>query len=201
MAVDAQAGRRQRAPGFAAPIHGGGQAMGEFESCLVPPWREASLARGRRVRHRILSFCAWATKRQRMTVRIPHRRGTGYAAPVTSRGRRAVVGIPHPSRRAVSSAYLQDVTRGHLCVQSRSHFSLRLLAFDAWLRPRRCPAPADVRVDNACCRASADCPGTILLNSGATPLQHTPFRSKPGVVKLAKPGAASRQKASQAISE
>lgn len=178
MAVDTQAGRRQRAPGFAAPIHGGGQAMGEFESCLVLPRREASLARGRRVGHRILSFCAWATKRQRIAVRIPPRRGTGYAALVTSRGRRAVVGIPHTSRRAVSSAYLQDVTRGQLCVQSRSHFSLRLVAFDAWPSPH-CPTPIDVRADNVL-PCLGRCPGTFLPSRGATPLQHTPFRPKPG---------------------
>ena len=62
-------------------------------------------------------------------------------------------GHPNTPRGAGSSAYFQDVAHGHLCVQSRSHFSLRLAAFDAWLGS----LDDGISVNIACCRSSIAC--------------------------------------------
>jgi len=62
-------------------------------------------------------------------------------------------GHPNTPRGAGSSVYFQDVTHGHFCVQSRSHFSLRLPAFAVWLGS----LDDRVSVNIACCRSSIDC--------------------------------------------
>jgi hypothetical protein len=91
------------------------------------------LACGRRVHHRTLLFCPQAATHSRTcTASTRHRVWTACDRV----WRKYSCGHPNTPRGAGSPEYFQDVARGHLCVQSRSHFSLRLLAFQclAWTR-------------------------------------------------------------------
>jgi len=150
IAVDAQATRRQCAPCFAAPIRGRRQVIGEFESRLILLGREPSLACCRRVHHWTLLFCARAATHSRRCAASTRHRAWAACDRVW---RKYSCGHPNTPRGAGSSAYFQDVAHGHLCVQSRSHFSLRLAAFDAWLGS----LDDGISVNIVCCRSSIDC--------------------------------------------
>jgi hypothetical protein len=160
IAVDAQATRRQCAPCFAAPIRGGAATHRRIRIAPHPARARIFVGvRSTRSSSNSLVLCS-GSNAQSYVHRVD-------AAPGMDRLRQGVAkyscGHPNTPRGAGSSEYFQDVARGRLCVQSRSHFSLRLLAFQCLaLTPR---------LSRGHRRKSQhrDCLGTSWLTRGVAP--------------------------------